>query len=135
MHWAVQYIGRPWVKKAQGPDNFDCWGLLRYVQKHHFNTEVPIISVDADDLRAVINAFESHPEKKQWHLVKQPAEGDGVLMRQGRRDSHVGVWLDVDGGGVLHCVQGIGVVFSDSYSLKMNGWNNIEYYRHESRCP
>jgi hypothetical protein len=134
MHWAIQYIGKPWVKKAQGPHSFDCWGLMRYVQKHHFNIDVPLIIIDGDDYRAVVKTFKNHPERRNWIKKNSPSDGDCVLMRHSRDDSHVGVWLDVDGGGALHCVQGIGVVFSDLSSLRLNGWSHIEYYRHASRC-
>jgi hypothetical protein len=41
----------------------------------------------------------------------------------------VGVWLDVDGGGVLHCAEGAGVVFQRSDAIKLNGWAVEGFYR------
>ncbi len=58
-----------------------------------------------------------------------PQDGDVVLMRQAKNPVHAGIWLDVDGGGVLHCVREIGVVFQDIASLNLCGWFLHSYYR------
>jgi hypothetical protein len=134
MHWAVELIlrGITWEKGAQGPHSYDCWSFLRYVQKEYFNIEVPLIGIDADNLRDVVKALKSHPEFAHWDIQSKPSHGDSVLMSQGKEYSHVGVWIEIDGGGVLHCVRGSGVIFSDLTSLKLAGWNNIEFYTHAS---
>jgi hypothetical protein len=36
----------------------------------------------------------------KWRRVQSPAQGDGVLMRVGRLETHVGVYLDR--GRLLH---------------------------------
>ena len=131
-HWAAKYIGLPWENGAQGPESYDCWGFFRHVQRTYFSTEVPFINVDADDLRQVIKNFTKHDEVTRWQKVTKPASGDAVLMRHSKFPSHVGVWLDVDSGGVLHCVRGEGVVFSSITALKFSGWGHIEFFKHES---
>lgn len=132
MHFAIQYIGKPWVNGGQGPDEFDCWGFFRHVQREHFGREVQFIDVDANDLRTVIKNFRDDDERTKWKKVDEPQDGDGVLMAHGKYPSHVGVWLDIDGGGVLHCTRGEGVVFSSLSSLKTSGWGRLEFYRHAS---
>lgn len=134
LHWAFRYIGRPWEKGAQGPNSFDCWGFVRHINREHFGVEVPIIDTDADDLRAVIKSMTGDSERSNWLSVTQPKEGDAVLMAHCKYPSHVGIWLDVDGGGVLHCIRGEGVVFSSISSLKICGWGRVEYYRHASHA-
>jgi len=129
MHWANQYIGKPWVAGARGPEAFDCWGLVLYVQREHFNRELPTIPVDADNLNALARTFGRHPERKRWKEEKRPHEGDAVLLRQARYPIHVGIWLDVDGGGILHCVKGMGVVFQKERDLINGGWRIEGYYR------
>lgn len=52
------------------------------------------------------------------------------LAAHARHPSHVGVWVDVDGGGVLHCINGAGVVFQPIKALKAGGWGHLEFYRH-----
>lgn len=129
MHWAIEYIGKEWVSGANGPDAFDCWGLVRYIQKIQFQRELPIINVDADDIRAVVKAFTTHDELTKWTLQDSALNGDCVLMSQGHEPTHVGIWIDVDGGGILHAVKGAGVVFSNAASLRLMGYNLLGIYR------
>lgn len=130
IHWAEQYVGTPWVKGGNDLDGFDCWGFVRYVQKKHFGILVPIIDVDAHNIRAVMKAFKTNPELKKWERIDKPVDGSAVLLSQATNPSHVGVWINVDGGGLLHCVQGMGVIFSTLRNLQNAGWSNIRYYEH-----
>ena len=133
MHWAEDLIGRPWVAGGRGPDVFDCWGLARWCWRERFGIEVPEIPVDAANLRAVLAGFRDHPERQRWRRVErapeQPREGDAVLMRQSRHPVHVGIWLNVDGGGVLHAARDIGVVFQPPVDLTAHGWRIEGFYR------
>lgn len=125
-HWAEQYIGQTWEAGT-----YDCWAFFRAVQRQQFGRHVPLVSVDATSLRDVAEAFRDHPERGAWHEVETPAEGDAVLMAHARYPSHVGVWVAVDGGGVLHCQKGCGVVFSSPQALRRAGWGHVRYYRRE----
>lgn len=129
MHWAEELIGRPWQAGGRGSDAFDCWGLVRFCWREQFGIEVPEIPVDAADLRRVLDAFRDHPERRRWRLVTEPREGDAVLMRQSRHPVHVGLWLEVDGGGVLHAARGIGVAFQNPRDLHLQGWRIEGIYR------
>ena len=42
---------------------------------------------------------------------------------------HIGVWLDIDGGGVLHAVRHAGVVFQNLAALDAHGWRIEGFYR------
>lgn len=127
-HWANLYIGLPWESGAQGPEAFDCWALVRHVQQRHYGRELPIIAVDADDMAAVAATFSGHPERARWAHVETPQDGDCVLTRKGRDIDHVGVWLDVDAGRVLHAIRGSGVVATSLQALRRMGWQP-EFYR------
>ena len=135
MHWAEDLIGRPWQAGGRGPDAFDCWGMVRFCWREHFGIEVPEIPVDAADLRRVLDAFRDHPERRRWRLVAEPREGDAVLMRQSRLPVHVGLWLDVDGGGVLHAARTIGVAFQRPGALDLQGWRIEGFYRFACDIP
>lgn len=129
-NWAVDYLGKPWVSGATGPEAFDCWGFVRHVKRVHFNEEVPVLNVNALSLREVLTAFRSHPEYDRHELVQgEPKPGDIVVMRHTREPAHCGVWLDCDGGGVLHCARSSGVVFQRLDSLKRTGWSGVQFYR------
>jgi len=130
-HFARQYMGLPWVNGAQGPDEFDCGGFFRFIRAKHFNHQMPIIDVDANRLKAVLAALKKGSDDQEWVKVDTPSEGDAVLMAHAKYPSHIGIWLDADGGGVLHCVRGAGVIYSDLNKLRLTGWGKIEYYRHQ----
>ena len=125
----TRLIGLPWIAGARGPEAYDCWGLFLAVQHDHFGRDLPEIPVDALDLRAVLDAFSAHPERQRWQAVPQPEEGDAVLMRQSRYPVHIGVWLNIDGGGVLHAVRHAGVVFQTLAALDAHGWRIEGFYR------
>ena len=128
-HWAENYIGIPWAADGEGPDSFHCWSFVCHVQQRHFGRELPSIPYP-EDLLAIARDFRDHPERKRWDIAQDPKEGDCVLMRQARYPIHVGVWLNVDGGGVLHCAQEAGVAFQNLASLSANGWRVEGYYRY-----
>ena len=115
-HFANKYIGRPWVAGAQGPDSFDCWGFVRYVLKHEYGHDVPQVNVNAECLRDVLHAFLTDLAFTAFEEVPLPRDGDVV-------------WLDVDGGGVLHCCRNSGVVFQNVPSLNATGWFLNSYYQ------
>ena len=138
-HWASAWLGLVWRAGARGPDAYDCWGMFLAVQRANFGRDLPEIPVDALNLRTVIQTFRDHPQRQHWSRVDSPQEGDAVLMRQSRYPVHVGVWLAADGGGVLHCVQGNGVVFQSTAALAQHGWQVEGCYRftqnsQESAC-
>ena len=129
MHFANKYIGRPWVAGAQGPDSFDCWGFVRYVLKHEYGYDVPQVNVNPECLRDVLHAFRTDLAFQAFIEVDKPQEGDVVLMRQAKNPVHTGLWLDIDGGGVMHCVRENGVVFQNVSSLNLSGWYLHSFYR------
>lgn len=128
-HWATNYLGLPWVKGQHECGHFFC-----AVQKAQFGLDVQVIDADAMSLRSCIRALNGeHPEFQNWREVSDPQEGDCVRLSHSKHPHHVGVWVDVDGGGVLHCVEGAGVVFSTRRALKTGGWNIVTLLRHKTR--
>ena len=129
-HWAVPLIGKPWEAGQQGPDAFDCWGLLVWVYQQQFKITLPHIVVAEGDLRSQVKAFKAHSEHAHWQRVETPKEGDALLLRQSRHPIHVGIWIDTEGeAGVLHALQGVGVVFQTLNSIKLSGWSVEGIYR------
>jgi hypothetical protein len=129
-----QYIGTPWEKAADGPHAYNCWNFFRMIQREHYGIEVGAVAADEDVPREYIDAFRSHPDRAQWRCVDRPAEGDGVEVWHLKYPWHIGVWIDVDGGGLLHCVRGMGVIFSRAHELPSQGFSRTVFYRHESRA-
>ena len=132
-HWAKKYIGKPWVKDGQGPDAFNCWGFVRFVFKEQCGVYIPEVDVDAMSLLAVVRTFKSKELHADWEKQETPQDMDGVELSHAKDPHHVGIWLDVDGGGVLHCVKGIGVMFSSVHNLRLSGWNIRGFWRHKCK--
>lgn len=136
-HWACRFFDHhhPWVAGAQGPHEFDCWGFVRFCQREFYGRDVPLIVIDADDDAAVAcgirQAVHTLLRGGQWRQSATPADGDGVVVRKGQGENHVGLWIDVDGGGLLHCVQEAGVIFSTLNHLRLAGWSAPEFYRYQ----
>jgi cell wall-associated NlpC family hydrolase len=120
-----RYIGLPWVSGGCGPDAFDCWGLLGWVQRQYFGICLPDLPVDADDRRLL---YQTQIERGTWRLVDAPFHGCGVLLRGGDRP-HVGVYLQLDAGGVLHAQEGVGVIFTERTNIKRVGYPRASWYR------
>lgn len=126
-HWVGKYIGEEWTQEN------DCWAFFRRVQREQYGRELPPIDIDSLNLRQILGTFEAHPERRLWHQTETPQDGDGVLMGRNDHPIHVGIWVLVMGGRVLHCEQKAGVVLQDMTSLKMHLWNNIRFYRYAGR--
>ena len=123
----AHYIGLPWESGAQGPDSYDCMGFFRMVQRAHFGVQVPIIiAPDYEDGAALAGLFVRHEERSRWLPVDAPAHGDAVLIK---KPMHIGTWIDVDGGGVLHCVRGAGVVFTLDAAWRLSGFGRRAFFR------
>lgn len=122
----AQYIGKAWESGAQGPEAYDCWGLLRHIQWKHFGKDLPCIrGLSVEERR---DLHRDGLAREEWHPVSTPMHGDAALLRGG--DSpHVGVYLDIDGGGILHSLEGVGVIFSKRIALAAQGYGRIQYYQ------
>jgi len=122
-HWASTYIGGPWVVGES-----DCWAFARRVWHERFGLEVPTVAVDASSPRAVRRAFVAGAEG--WNAALTPCEGDAVLMAKGVHPCHVGVWIaPPEGAGVLHAVEGAGVIFTPVPRLHDLGYRITGFYR------
>ena len=119
----IQYLGLPWIEGQR-----DCWLFFREIQAKHYGRTVPIVDVDVMDIRDVIHKVDVE-KKAHWEQIGKPEDGCAVLMSRNRYPVHIGMWLDIDGGKVLHCAQGMGVVFQNRQALKFDGWTGITYWR------
>jgi cell wall-associated NlpC family hydrolase len=134
-HWVLNHLGTPWSL----PDN-DCWGLVRKVYQQELNISLPPIAVDDRDLRKIISAMEAHPEHERWERISfdDLQDKDVFVLGRGSRITHIGLYADVDGGGVAHSIEptpnhnGLsGVVFQDVESLTLSGWKIFGCYRYK----
>jgi len=132
-HWAAELIGKPWKLGASGPDSFDCWGLVRYVQRQYFGRDIPRLGINSLDRRAVIDMFRSTDNFRQWDRITVGdglVESDCVVMSPSRDPIHVGVVVYVDNMfGVIHSIDPVGVLYTGMGDLSMSGWVTQRLYR------
>lgn len=134
-HWAAAYIGLPYAAEPAPPASFHCWALVRWVSGRHYARPLPAIPCPSL-LRDQLRALRAEAEGGDWQKHDRPADGDLVLMRSSRHPSHVGIWVaTLDGGGVLHCLGGIGVVFQRVLDLRASGMTVEGYYRYGGPAP
>lgn len=135
-----EVIEKPWVAGAQGPDAYDCWGLVRAAQLRLAGRDLPIINADPADLRQVLRLIKDHPLNDVWVEVPKPQHLDVVELASSNHPRHLGVWLALDDGGVLHgCEQynadgttngeKPGITFDGLLSLQVQGWSQFRFMR------
>lgn len=122
---ANRYIGCPWVSGGDDIETgINCWNFLRYIQREYFGIDVP--TAELGDPMAQL--FAQQIQSGEWAPVPAPFHGCGVQLKSGN-DPHVGVWLDIEGGGVLHALEGHGVVWTRRSRLGGMGFVRLKYYR------
>lgn len=119
-----------------GQDGFDCWGLARSTQKHLFGRDLPLLAcgadpaaVDRDNIRDVIRALEDTRLRHGWGEVGEPENGDVAMLSHRKYPSHMGTYLTVDRGGILHVTREGGVRFEPIALLRLAGWVRITFFR------
>jgi cell wall-associated NlpC family hydrolase len=127
--FAQANIGKPWAKGAMGPDVYSCWGLAHACQREVFGHDLPIVNVDESDHRAIVKAIQGHPIKHAWRQYPAPRHGDLVELARNADPAHVGTYLAIDRGGILHAVKAGGVRFDSLQTLPALGWYDFRYWR------
>lgn len=124
-------VGSPYRLGAAGPDAFDCYGLARHVQQALFGRDMPAFSMPGTAGRtAIAAAIAAHPERGRWREIDRPADGALVTMARNSCGYHLGVWLDEDGGLILHALEAVGVVADTVPMLEAVGWRRFRFH-----CP
>ena len=119
-------IGRPYKFGADGPDAYDCWGLVRHLL---FELGVPSERLPAFDGQSYESVGESLRKDwlgGTWERVETGRPGDAVLMARLKGYHHVGV---VTPSGIIHADKPLGVCIQDEGSLKTTFWQRWVYFR------
>jgi cell wall-associated NlpC family hydrolase len=106
MAWSDKYIGAPFSPQGDGPDSFDCWGLIRFVFKEQFGIVLSRSGYDYDDEDQCQSLVTHHAH--EFVKVDGPVEGALVLWHFKGTRPHVGVC--VNGREMLHMTKDNGAV-------------------------
>lgn len=116
-------IGKPWVNRAEGPESFDCWGIVIDSFRKIEGIELPQLEGYTDkNCETSLAAKEALNSNK--YAKCQPTNGAIMAAFFDDKLVHVGRCLC---GGVLHATEGIGVRF-DKYRLIAAINQRVEYY-------
>lgn len=114
-----KYVGVPYVDRGRGPDGWDCYGLVYYVNNFHLGRPVPsywLSYPSATDDDHVQSAIAYHC--REWVEVERGdiAVGDTLVFNLHGLPVHCGIVYDA--GRMLHCLAGRETVLErfDSYA-------------------
>lgn len=110
-----------------------CWELVRQCQAVVFGRHLPPVLVAPERMRELVDMMELRHSYPGYREIDAPEHGAIVFMtRKGNGPSraacHAGVWLDLDGGGVLHTDAPHGVVFEALIELQARNWADLSFY-------
>lgn len=122
-------VGRPYRLGAQGPAEFDCYGLARELQASLFGRQMPEFAIPGEVGRtAIAAAIAVHPERARWREVPRPVDGALVTMARNVCGYHLGTWLREDGGTIVHAIEKCGVVADTIATLEAVGWRRFRFH-------
>ncbi|CTQ53536.1 hypothetical protein LP7551_02060 [Roseibium album] len=122
-----QLIGAPYDPENRGP-GFHCWGAFCAAQEILGRCDLPEFVPENVTLAARGEALAGHPERDRWQEISKPVTGCAVLMGRQKLSIHVGCYLDLDGGGVLHATPQTGVAFDTFQRLRLASWRCITFH-------
>jgi cell wall-associated NlpC family hydrolase len=124
-----ELIGKPWSSGAEGPAAFDCWGLVKYVSKMLYDTDLPDLDrpFNFDDDMLLVRS-----EAQGWRQIQGPKDGAIAFMGAPAIPRHVGIFVAIPPGpgSVLHADERHGAVAFESVATLrvLRGWSQIRWY-------
>lgn len=131
-HWATKYIGLPYAEGGRDRKGLDCWGLLRLIYKDEKGVLLPDLpGITTEGPLAIAHQIAAQ-EKEGWQEVPSPQDCDAVAMSLKNALHHVGIWVDADGGKVIHSWKPFCVVADTIPWLRVKGIRTIRFFRYGS---
>lgn len=127
IQFILEHLGKPYKLGTQGPDYFDCWGWVRFINKELWNREIPWIDMSKGSISDFIKSGYEYRSQMDWVVIPNPIHSCLVEMSHARHAHHVGVFINVDGGQVVHSIQGGGVVCDPLLTIPISGWHSIKF--------
>jgi cell wall-associated NlpC family hydrolase len=126
-----QYLGKPYVYGAQGPNKFDCSGYVRYLlSKTGLLTDIN----DTSKLPRTASGMYSSPSLTKVNM-EEIKPGDLVFFKSGSKISHVGLISKVDQDEknekifhMLHASSSSGTQDTEQTQYTKKGVNKTPYW-------
>ena len=98
--WINAVVGKPWVDRADGPNSFDCWGLVVDSYRRIEGIELPdVTGYESGELIEAIGG----PVRDQlgWPEIDKPQDGAVLCIYLSNGDMvHVGRVLNIHKAGL-----------------------------------
>lgn len=106
-----------------------------HVYKTHYGIELPEFADYNDkDLKRTMVALSKAEHDPVWKRIEKPVDGCAVGLSLNELFHHVGVYLEIDGGLVLHSMDKKNVVAQSVARLRADGFRRIEFFVHQSHA-
>lgn len=126
LHWAMEYLGKPYVEGADGPDNYDCWGLVRDVCAKRIDCHMPLLNIGRNDNReAITDAI------KGWKKVDPPYQEYDVLLMRNKLGRHIGICIKANNRIMMLHAEVPQVQISEVSERGLYGYSEIQGWRYE----
>lgn len=130
-HWSLKYIGQRWTQEK------DCYWWFREILKNEFNVEIPVVCAGYDRSFQVAAKLLTNKNGRAWGWIptENPKEGDAVFLSRSKKyNTHIGIVFYIKSKlMILHALSEIGVVASDKYGLKINGFYEKGYWTYANK--
>lgn len=124
-NWAFEYLGKPYREGADGPDVYDCWGLVRDVCAKRIDCEMPLINIGRQDNQAAISEA-----VKGWKKVNKPYEEFDILTMKGMFGRHIGICVKVNERLLMLHAEVPQVQLIELERLSMVGYKDVQGWRY-----
>ena len=108
-----EQVGKPYVWGANGPDSFDCSGLVRYIYKNALGKDIPRVSEDQSKVGQAVSREDLQPGDLVFFKDYETMDGIG----------HCGIYIG--NGEFIHASSGTG--YCVKISTLLSGSYNTRY--------
>lgn len=132
IQWTESVVGKPWMDRSDGPDAFDCWGLVVDSFRRMDGVELNQVVGYADG-EPIEQAGPIEASSGQWKQIDRPQHGAVFCCyTAGGALQHVGRVLHLVGAG-LYCIHARGSnnkgqVAADPVRLIERAYHKVTYY-------
>lgn len=108
LNWLNDYIGVPYEFNGRSMKGLDCYGLPKIIMEYEFGIVLPDWSFDKLNIREISGEMVGAVDSGDFTQHENPEEGDFAVCYRKKAAHHMGMYF---GGGVIHCAEGLGVVY------------------------
>lgn len=107
---------------------FNCWGLMQTFLACATGQLVHECDVDYTDAEACAAEAEKQFAKELWLPIEYPQSFCVVQMTHAEVPHHVGVYVPINGGMILHTTATTGSIYSKRHQLAELGFRIVGFY-------